>query len=110
MHGRVCGYVVRAGSGKPIAGTAVVGRRSGPPSPSDDVWSDGPQRAPDNVVWTDSAGWFTFDDLRAGFWSFWAHGAPGENVGQVTVPVFDDTLNEVTFENGGVSIAAPRYP
>jgi uncharacterized GH25 family protein len=110
MRGSVYGYVLRAGSGEPIAGTAVVGSRSGRPSPSDDAWSDGPQLEPDSVALTDGAGQFAFDDLQEGYWSFWTHGAPGENVAEATVPVFDDTLTEVKFEVSGSSIGAQQYP
>jgi len=83
MRGSVCGYVVRADDGTPVAKTTI------------DVVS-GPGSAPAPVVVTDSDGSFALTDLSEGEWVLSARSPSG--CGQTaTVHVFDNALSDVTI-------------
>jgi hypothetical protein len=84
MAGSVGGYVVHAHSTEPLEGAEVFV-----------VGGAGP--SPDIAPLTDAAGWFAFDDLRAGDWLLGARGPDGGS-GEATVRVFDNALTEVTIE------------
>ena len=98
MPGSLYGYVVRAGTQRPIAGAAVAGIRQAPRARNgrrltSDFWV-----APRVSRLTDNAGRFMFDHLRQGQWLMQVEGAFGETVGEAVVHVLDDALTEVTIE------------
>lgn len=107
MRGSIFGYVVRAYSGEPLAGATIMGSEPGSLPAMDE--GNGPRPAPCITAVTDSAGRFTFDDLREGNWTLWVQGSGGEPLGEATVHVFDNALSEVTIEVGGLRRPLRRF-